>query len=67
LLGLAKIATNLGTVKTNVSDLMQKRVPVDLTSTWIAAIFAILAFTASHKPKKRRNQLPHFYLTLNGL
>jgi len=47
LLGLATIATNLGTVKANVSDLMQKGVPVDLTSTWIAAIFAILAFAAS--------------------
>jgi PKD repeat protein len=48
--GLATINTEIGTVKTNVSTLLQ-RVPekpptVDMTPSWIAAIFAILAFVA---------------------
>ena len=46
--GLATINTELGAVKTNISTLLQ-RVPekpptVDMTPSWIAAIFAILAF-----------------------
>ena len=48
--GLATINTEIGTVKTNISTLLQ-RVPekpptVDMTPSWIAAIFAILAFVA---------------------
>ncbi|MEM2293150.1 MAG: PKD domain-containing protein [Nitrososphaerota archaeon] len=46
--GLATINTELGTVKTNIATLLQ-RVPekpptVDITPSWIAAIFAILTF-----------------------
>jgi len=48
--GLATINTEIGMVKTNISTLLQ-RVPekpptVDMTPSWVAAIFAILAFLA---------------------